>query len=205
MDEQSGSEDGERTCPLCEEILDPTDRVFFPCPCEYQVRSSANSGTVPSGHSFLTPRCRLFLGKRGVVPPCRNLRTPFLPRQIWLQICVLCFHTITTESSNGKCPACRQCYDLSLVKQEPTQLPLLAKAPARKKDPPARATKAEAPGATSAADSSAPSSDRSHLADVRVLQRHLVLVSSLPHNVSEQARLPQPPFTSGCSLQAGRR
>lgn len=27
----------EASCPLCMEVLDPTDQAFFPCPCRYQV------------------------------------------------------------------------------------------------------------------------------------------------------------------------
>lgn len=31
-------DDGEETCPLCVEDMDPQDRKFRPCPCGYQVR-----------------------------------------------------------------------------------------------------------------------------------------------------------------------
>jgi len=37
---QSDEEEEEEHCPLCCETLDITDRNFFPCPCEYQVRKA---------------------------------------------------------------------------------------------------------------------------------------------------------------------
>ena len=30
-------DDEEESCPLCVELLDVTDKNFFPCPCGYQV------------------------------------------------------------------------------------------------------------------------------------------------------------------------
>ena len=32
-----GDDDGDLTCPLCEEELDISDVSFFPCPCGYRI------------------------------------------------------------------------------------------------------------------------------------------------------------------------
>jgi len=55
MSASHSDDDEDDVCPLCVEVLDSTDKNFFPCPCGYQVSTTITpTGAANSRASIIT-------------------------------------------------------------------------------------------------------------------------------------------------------
>ncbi|KAI9844632.1 MAG: transcriptional repressor general negative regulator of transcription subunit 4 [Sclerophora amabilis] len=178
VQQDSFIDDSDETCPLCVEEFDLSDRNFRPCPCGYQVRSPKARSTT----FVIKPIRDLFIE--------RDLFIGFLlafgssGRWIMLtsfrdQVCQFCFNNIRSNM-NGLCPACRRPYDEKTIEWKvvsPEEFKADLQKQARKK---AELRQKEAQ------KKEVETTQRKHLAGLRVVQKNLVYIVGLNPRIREE-------------------